>query len=160
MSKRLEILKNSLAKKEAAIDSKLNEHFASVKAANGQPLNDKRGGHAVMNKWEKQSDAIRAKMASIEVTKNAIERETGKLLGVALVYAQLPKDVTDLIDAGTLKQWSKHPRFLFVDGVEKARIAIDLDNGKVTCSYVKSIPTKEQFELFRDVFNFVRASMI
>ena len=46
MTKRLDILKASLEKKEAAMDAKISEHFATVKEANGQPLNDKRNGAA------------------------------------------------------------------------------------------------------------------
>ena len=42
MSKRLEILKQSLAKKEELFSQKLDDHFSTVKQANGQPLNDKR----------------------------------------------------------------------------------------------------------------------
>ncbi len=41
---RLEILKNSLEKKQAKFNEKLNEHFMEVRRANGQPLNDKRNG--------------------------------------------------------------------------------------------------------------------
>ena len=40
-SKRLDILNNSLIKKESELNRKLDEHFSSVKEANGQPLNDK-----------------------------------------------------------------------------------------------------------------------
>ena len=59
MSKRLEILKQSLAKKEQELQRRFDEHFATVKQANGQPLNDKRNGQATLNKWEKQNNAIR-----------------------------------------------------------------------------------------------------
>ena len=46
MSKKLEILKNSLAKKEQELQRRFDVHFATVKQANGQPLNDKRNGQA------------------------------------------------------------------------------------------------------------------
>ena len=54
MTKRLDILKNSLAKKEKEFDAKLQNHFDTVKLANGQPLNDKRNGRATINLWERQ----------------------------------------------------------------------------------------------------------
>lgn len=39
-SKRLEILKRSLEKKQSEFDNKLNSHISDVKRANGQPMND------------------------------------------------------------------------------------------------------------------------
>ena len=66
MTKRLEILQASLEKKKAVVDAKVGNHFATVKEANGQPLNDKRGGRAVMQKWEQQNDAIRAAQEGID----------------------------------------------------------------------------------------------
>ena len=56
MSRRLEILKASLAKKQTLFDQRLQQHFDTVKEANGQPLNDKRNGRVTLNKWDKQSD--------------------------------------------------------------------------------------------------------
>lgn len=47
---RLEILKNSLAKKQAAFDAAFTEHTDDVKSANGQPLNDKRNGAATFKR--------------------------------------------------------------------------------------------------------------
>ena len=75
MTKRLEVLKASLVKKEAELDRRMQAHFDTVKEANGQPLNDKRNGQATLNKWEKQNDAIRNQQAEIEKTKRAIEFE-------------------------------------------------------------------------------------
>jgi len=72
MSKKLEILKQSLAKKEEQLNAKLDTHFATVKQANGQPLNDKRNGQATLNKWERQNEGIRTMQKSIEATKQAI----------------------------------------------------------------------------------------
>ena len=59
MSKKLEILKQPLEKKEQQLNSKFDQHFATVKQANGQPLNDKRNGQATLNKWERQNEGIR-----------------------------------------------------------------------------------------------------
>lgn len=39
-NKRLVILKRSLEKKEAVLNARFSAHFDSVKAANGQPIND------------------------------------------------------------------------------------------------------------------------
>ena len=66
MTKRLEMLKASLVKKEAELDRRMQAHFDTVKQANGQPLNDKRNGQATLNKWEKQNDAIRNQQVEIE----------------------------------------------------------------------------------------------
>lgn len=41
-SRRMKILQQSLAKKQAAFDQRLQNHFDDVRSANGQPLNDKR----------------------------------------------------------------------------------------------------------------------
>ena len=72
--KKLEILKQSLAKKEQELQRRFDVHFATVKQANGQPLNDKRNGQATLNKWEKQNNAIRNLKDSIEKTKSAIPK--------------------------------------------------------------------------------------
>jgi len=79
-TKKLKILKASLINKEAILDQRFETHFASVAQANGQPLNDKRNGQATLNKWDKQSDAIRNQKESIEKTKRAIEKEEGKII--------------------------------------------------------------------------------
>ena len=47
-SKRLEILQNSLQKKEAILEQKFDNHFSDVKSGNGQPMNDKRNGRATL----------------------------------------------------------------------------------------------------------------
>ena len=68
MSKRLEILKQSLVKKEEELQRRFDVHFSTVKQANGQPLNDKRNGQATLNKWERQDGGIRIMRKSIEAT--------------------------------------------------------------------------------------------
>ena len=73
MSKKLEILKQSLKKKEQKLNAKFDKHFATVKQANGQPLNDKRNGQATLKKWEQQNEGIRTMQKNIELTKQAIE---------------------------------------------------------------------------------------
>ena len=153
MSKRLEILKNSLAKKEAELNRRFNDHFDTVKEANGQPLNDKRNGQATLNKWEKQNDGIRNQKAEIEKTKAAIEREEYKIKYTQSEYDAMPEDIKKLIDEGILKQWRKHPRIMFVDGVEHARIIFDSKSGVISHKYVSKITDRDQFDIFKEVFN-------
>ena len=148
-TKRLEILEKSLAKKEAELDRRIEEHFATVRLANGQPLNDKRNGQAVMALWNRQSDGIRKIKESIEKTKNAIEIEKGKIAWVECF--KIPPAIQDLLDTGVLIQWRRHPNRFFVKGVEKARIIYK--DGKILMSYFKDIPNKEQFNIFRNVCN-------
>lgn len=50
---RLTILEDSLVKKEAEFQRRLDAHFADVKRGNGQPMNDKRNGQATLNRWDK-----------------------------------------------------------------------------------------------------------
>ena len=72
---RLEILKNSLIKKEKQFDDKLQNHINTVKQANGQPLNYKRNGRATLNKWDRQNESLRNLKDSIQKTKDEIEKE-------------------------------------------------------------------------------------
>jgi len=65
----------------------------------------------------------------------------------------MPIYIKDLIDKGTLKQWNKFPNILFVDGVEKARICFDKKTKICSHKYVNQITNKEQYSIFRDVFN-------
>lgn len=78
MSTRLEILKGSLAKKNERLNAMLEKHYASIKEANGQPLNDKRNGQATRKRWERQDEAIRNLQIRINNTLNAIEAEEHK----------------------------------------------------------------------------------
>lgn len=153
---RIEVLKGSLAKKEALFDSKLQSHIDTVKQANGQPLNDKRNGQATLSKWEKQNDSLRTLKDSIEKTKQAIDREESKVAFVNSV--ELPEQIKALIDTGVVTQWRKHPTYFFVNGVDKARIVL-MDNGKIAHKFLTSIPNQEQYAIFRDVFNNLKKSV-
>lgn len=154
MSNRLAILKNSLAKKEALFDAKIQQHFDTVKQANGQPLNDKRNGRATLNKWEAQNDSIRAMQESIQKTKDAIEREERKIANVE--STQLPDHIEAAIKDGLITQWRKFPRFFFVNGVDKGRIVLDEKTGKIAYRYASEIPI-EQRPIFKEVFNKLNA---
>ncbi|HDH2537478.1 TPA: hypothetical protein PIY03_000898 [Salmonella enterica subsp. enterica serovar Oranienburg] len=150
MSRRLEILKASLAKKEALFNDRLQQHFDTVKEANGQPLNDKRNGRATLNKWEKQSEGLRNIESSIQRTKDAIEREEMKIALTEQV--SIPSYMQEAIDAGLITQWRKHPRFFFVTGVKHGRIVMDEETGMIAHRYLSKV-SKEEYPTFRDVFN-------
>lgn len=150
MSKRLEILKASLVKKEARFNEQLQNHFDTVAQANGQPLNDKRNGRATLNKWDKQNDTLRALQDSIQRTKDAIEREETKIAFATLV--ELPAYLQQAIDDGLITQWRKHPRFFFVVGVSGGRIFLDEETGIIGHRYLSKV-SKDEYPTFRDVFN-------
>jgi hypothetical protein len=140
-TKKLKILEASLVKKEALLEARFEAHFASVKQANGQPLNDKRNGQATLNKWERQNEAIRNQQESIERTKRAIEKEKYKIIGVEGAKETLPKCILDMIESGQLIQWRKHPNTFFVKGVDKARIVWD-DKKKLIFTRYKNTITQ------------------
>lgn len=155
-SPRLRVLKASLAKKQARFDERIGQHFAAVRAANGQPLNDKRNGESTMKKWERQNDALRSAQAGIEVTQAAIEREAATIERVAAV--ELPAAIQSRIEAGELSQWRKHPTTFFVAGVEKARIVL-LPDGQVAHRYARCITDPEQRRVFARVYNAIHAEI-
>jgi len=143
MSKRLEILKASLAKKQAAFDAKLSAHITDVKSANGQPLNDKRNGHVTMNRWEKQNNTLRNMQAEIEKTKAAIEKEEYNISHVERTNDTIPKELLDLVADGTLSQWRKYPNMFFVNGVDKFRLIWD-KGGFLSHKYGGQVTDPEQ----------------
>lgn len=152
---RLEILQNSLAKKEQVLAEKLNNHFADVKSANGQPLNDKRNGQATLNKWDKQSQSIAKQLKEIEKTQNALEREQAKIDECEAVKSELPQILLDLLEQGKITQWRKYPNRFFMVGVEKARLVYDFKTGLISHSYVNQIKDKDQFDAFRELYNHI-----
>lgn len=152
-TKKLEILENSLIKKEKLFNEKLQNHINTVKKANGQPLNDKRNGQATLNKWEKQNDSLRNLQCSIEKTKNAIEIEKGKIISVESEKEYFPEIIVEMIEKGVLIQWRKHPNTLFVNGVDKARVQYDKKKNLIYHKYLSKIPNKEQRSKFAKVYN-------
>lgn len=155
-TKLLEILTNSLLKKNSKFDMKLEEHFESVRKTNGQPLNDKRNGAATLAQWEKQNNSLQNLDVSIKKTEYAIEKEKRKIANVEAF--EVPNCLKKMLVDGTIKQWRKHPRFFFVPLVDKARIVVRED-GTIAHRYLKEIPTKEQHEIFRNVFNTANAAL-
>lgn len=153
MSKRIEILKNSLSKKESELEKRFNTHFSSVKQANGQPLNDKRNGQATLNKWERQNDAIRTAKESIEKTKQAIEIEESKIKGVEHANTFIPTEILELVKSGELTQWRKHPHTFFVVGVDKARIVWLEKTKQVGHKFTSEIKEQEQRSKFVKIYN-------
>ena len=150
MSKRLEILKNSLEKKEGIFNEKIQNHFDTVREANGQPLNDKRNGRRTLDKWEKQNDSIRATKESIEKTKRAIEIEESKIANVSSFC--IPEFLKPFLESGVIAQWRKYPNRFFVKGVDKGRIIWNSEKNFLGYSFLSEIP-KDQYPIFRDVFN-------
>jgi len=159
MSKRLEILKHSLAKKEQELQSRFDAHFATVKQANGQPLNDKRNGPATLRKWGRQNDGIRAAQQSVERTKAAIEKEECKLANVEQANTSTPTQILKLVEEGHLIQWRKHPHTFFVLGVDKARIVWDEKHKQVAHRYYSEIKEPDQRVKFAKTFNALRAEI-
>jgi hypothetical protein len=158
-TKRLEILKKSLTKKEALFNEKLQQHFDTVKEANGQPLNDKRNGKATLNKWEKQNQSLVALKESIEKTKQAIEIEELKITSVESAKETFPPEILNLIQSGELTQWRKYPNTFFVSGVDKARIIYDNKKNIVGHKYSQEITDKEQWARFAKIFNSLRSAI-
>ncbi|MEF9922946.1 MAG: hypothetical protein RR854_00030 [Muribaculaceae bacterium] len=156
---RLEILQASLEKKQSKFYEKLDAHFQDVKSANGQPLNDKRNGASTMRRWDRQDDALFVQQSEIEKTKNAIEREERKQSNIEGNKERMPKEIKDLIDNGTLKQWGKYPHIMFVSGVEKARIIWDYKKKVVSYKFLSSITDKEQRKIFASVYNSLNHSI-
>ena len=158
-TKRLEILENSLIKKNNLFDDKLQNHIDTVRQANGQPLNDKRNGQATLNKWDRQNDSLRTLKESIAKTENAIEREKGKIHGVEYIKKNLPSAMLEMLESGKLTQWRKHPSIFFVKGVDKARIVWDAKNKVIAHRYSKAITDKGQWKTFASTFNKILKSI-
>lgn len=153
MSKRIEILKASLEKKQAHFDLLLQVHFNSVKETNGQPLNDKRDGYKTFKKWENQNSSLRNAQNGIEKTKNAIDFEESKLNYIDSVNESIPVDFLNLVKDGILNQWSKYPNIFFIVGVKKARIIWNMKKKIVDSKYFESIKDEKERELFCNVLH-------
>ena len=152
-TRRLEILENSLIKKNAVLNDKFETHFASVKQANGQPLNDKRNGRATLDKWDRQNEAIRNQKESIAKTERAIEKEKGKIIDVEGAKETFPNIILEMLESGQLIQWRKHPNTFFIKGVDKARIVWDTKKKIIFTRYRNSITEQEIWKIFASTFN-------
>ena len=152
-TKKLEILENSLIKKKAVLDDRFERHFASVKQANGQPLNDKRNGQATLDKWDRQSQAIQNQKENIEKTERAIEKEQYKIIDTEAVKETLPNVILEMLETEQLIQWRKHPNTFFVKGVDRARIVWDNKKRIIFTRYRNAITEQEVWKLFVSAFN-------
>lgn len=145
---RLKVLEQSLIKKQALFDQKLENHIATVKLANGQPLNDKRNGHKTLGKWDKQKEQLRKIEAEIEKTKMAIANEKLKISNVESANTRLPESIKIAVDNGVITQWRRHPNYFFVEGVDKARLIWDYKTQKLLCRYLGEVTDLEHRKKF------------
>lgn len=148
----MDVLNKSLERKNKLFDKLISDHFSSVKAANGQPLNDKANGRKTLDRWDRQNDAIRNLSQSIDKTKAAIEREQVAIDRVESVAGDLPDAIKRGIESGLINQWRKHPRTFFVSGVDKARIVL-LDDGCLAHRYANQVTDPEQRKILARTFN-------
>ncbi|MCQ9326913.1 hypothetical protein [Neisseria dentiae] len=153
-SRRMEVLQQSLAKKQAAFDQSLQAHIDDVRSANGQPLNDKRTGRQTLDRWEQQNDSLRTRQEDIQKTQRAIEREQHKIDRVA--RTPIPEFLKPMLESGEISQWRKYPNRFFVKGVDKARIIWFEDNQEFGYSHIQGMPP-EQRPLFKAAYDKIRA---
>jgi len=158
MATRLEVLKKSLIKKQKILESKIDNHHADAKSANGQPMNDKRNGGVTLKRWQTQQDSIFSQYDDIEITKNAIEKEQQKIDGMNAARSEFPDVILNLLESGEITQWCKYPHIFFVKGVKKARIIFRSETDMyhkrgVYHKYTSQIPTSEQIDSFGKIFN-------
>ncbi len=154
MATRREILEASLAKKEASFNAKLSEHMQDVIGAQGEPMAGHKRGDQVLARWRKQESALKRADDGIQKTKTALEREDYRdaiKAEAANVLAKMPLEIQALVSDGVLSQWTKHPTFFFVDGVDKARIRFN--DGVLSHRYAGRIEDKNQYAKFRDTYN-------
>lgn len=156
---RLEILKNSLEKKEALFNAKLSDHMDDVRGGQGEPMAGHRGGERVLRRWDKQNNALKTLDASIEKTKAAIEREEYKIANVAAHNEELPELLLQLVEQGVLTQWRKFPNIFFVVGVDKARIGWDTKKKVAYNKFYRDITCDEQKKKFREVYNSIHRKL-
>ncbi|MDO4226208.1 hypothetical protein [Neisseria sp.] len=153
-SRRMEVLQQSLAKKQAAFDQSLQAHIDDVRSANGQPLNDKRTGRQTLDRWERQNDSLRTRQEDIQKTQRAIEREQHKIDHVA--RTPIPEFLKPMLESGEISQWRKYPNRFFVKGVDKARIIWFEDKQEFGYSHIQGMPP-EQRPLFKAAYDKIRA---
>lgn len=116
-------------------------------------MNDKRNGRSTLDKWDRQNDSLRRLQAEIEKTKNAIERERGKIFSVEATKETLPAEILTMVESGTLIQWRKYPNIFFVPGVDKARIIWDERKRIVAHKFTNTLTDTEQRKRFAEIYN-------
>lgn len=153
MANRMEVLQNSLKKKQEAFDKALQSHMEDVASGNGQPMNDKRNGRATMNRWDAQNNRLRKLNEEIEKTKIAIENEQFKTNRINTTNNTLPQVLLDKVASSELQQWRKYPNFFFVTGIKDARM--QYKDGKMWASHYNEL-SKEDYAVFAAKFNEVK----
>jgi len=154
-SKRLDILRASLEKKQKEFSDRLSIHMDDVRGAQGEPMAGHRGGEKVLRRWDKQNSALKTLDESIKKTQNAIEREEYKIANVEGAKDIVPPLFLELADKGVLNQWRKHPTIFFVSGVDKARIGWDAKKKTAYHRYYRAIECAEQKATFKDVWSMI-----
>jgi hypothetical protein len=149
--KRIDILKNSLDKKEKKLNERINDLYSDVRRGNGQPMNDKRNGASTMKRWDSKEEGIYNQIDSINRTKEAIERERNKICHVESISEDLPNAIINFINEGKIIQWRKFPNRFFVPNGGKARLIWNLKTKKL--QYNLKGCTKEEYKIFREIAN-------
>lgn len=157
MSKRLDILEQSLEKKSALLDDRISDLFNAVRSTNGQPLNDKKCGSKVFKQWEKLDKAVASAKAKIKKAETAIEREKARIRRVENCPA--PAFIQKFIDLGEVVQWRKFPNRFFITGVKGGRIVWDEVPQRLTCSHLSEVP-EDQRERFKTVYEALQQEML
>lgn len=155
MSKKLQILKASLEKKQLEFNKRLTVHMDDVRGAQGEPMGGHRGGEKVLRRWEKQNSTLKTLDESIKKTQNAIEREEYKIANVESAKDVVPALFLELTNKGVLNQWRKHPTIFFVAGVDKARIGWDDKKKTAYHRYYRSIECEDQKSKFKEVWTMI-----
>lgn len=153
MTKKLEILKASLEKKQNEFDVQLSKHMDDVRGAQGEPMSGHARGDLVLKRWDKQNNSLKTLDKSIERTKAAIEREEYKIANIEATNEEIPDLFLDLCKEGLLNQWRKYPNIFFVVGVDKARIGWDTKKKIPYHKFYKEIQSKDEQENFRLIWN-------
>lgn len=128
-TKRLEILNNSLTKKEKIFNDLFITYTEEVKKAQGEPLRGHGRGNQILKRWDKTARRITLKLKDIEKTQRAIDREAYLSRNKEKALMKHQPHIKKMIEQGVLNVWRKHERVVFVVGVEKARIYFEEVDG-------------------------------
>ena len=159
-TKRLEILNNSLAKKQKIFNDLFIAHTEEVKKAQGEPLRCNRRGNKILNTWEKTAQRLTIKLKEIKKTQRAIDREKYKSQKKEKALMKHQPHIKKMIEDGILSIWRKHERIAFVVGVDRARIYFEEVDGVYYLEghkFYNQIECQEQKEKFKTIYNDIRA---
>lgn len=151
--KRLEILLNSLKKKEELFE--LAEYNRAVLAVDFHRL-----GMCDIKKYRKKLKAEKKALYDLQTTKNAIKQEEEILKRVEQAKGAFPKVIINLIENKTIKQWRKRENVFFVDGVNYASIIYE--KGMVKPRYYERLQVLGEIDMIQkycDVFNYIKNNL-